>query len=119
MKRLRWALARLFAPAPIMADRFGDEEGVFVYYRSAKRKYRLEWIVKAERFRLKSTNRLASLEYGKDAMVAGLLYRPNQPFTRFVGTLGTPYPLTSVLSDVHDGAQSAGVAPGHAAGPVA
>lgn len=89
MRRLRWALARLLAPERIIRDPFPDEEGVFVYYRSGPRtqKYLFEWVAKAERFRMKSTLRLASLDYPAEAITS---YRLNRPFVRFVGTVGSP-----------------------------
>lgn len=86
MTRLRWALARLFAPERIIRDPFPQEEGVFVYYQSDPAKpHRLQLIVKAERFRLKSTSKLPRLEYGVDDFSA---YHPRKPFTRFIGTVG-------------------------------
>jgi hypothetical protein len=84
VKRLRWALARLFAPERIIRDPFPEAEGLFIYYQSdPDDRYRLQWVMKAERFRLKSTTSLASLDYGEDDFT----YRPRKPFTRFVGTV--------------------------------
>lgn len=85
MTGLRWALARLFAPERIIRDPFPQEEGVFVYYRSEPGlPIGWSWVIKAERFRMKSTSNLASLDYGADDFA----YHPRKPFTRFVGTVG-------------------------------
>ena len=83
MSALRWRLARLIAPARIIRDPFPEEAGVFIYYQSdPDDAYRLTWVLKAERFRMKSTLNLAPLDYEEP-----FTYRPSRTFTRFVGTV--------------------------------
>jgi hypothetical protein len=84
LRHLRWRLARRIAPYPIMRDPFPAEGGVIVLYRNESGASRLEWTVRADTFRLKSTTRLAPLDYGTDTFPR---YRPPATFTRFVGTL--------------------------------
>jgi len=87
MTRFRWWLARQFAPVPIITDPFPDEGGVVVMYSSPRGEaYRLTWVIQADTFRMRTSNRLQSLDYGKD----DYSYRPSRAFTRFVGTVGSP-----------------------------
>jgi hypothetical protein len=81
MTTIRWRLARWFAPVPIMRDPTPGVDGVVVLYRAKG----VEWAMAAERFRLKATLKLPSLDYGTDDFPT---YRPRKPYIRFVGTLG-------------------------------
>jgi hypothetical protein len=93
MSRFRWRLARWFAPVPIISDPFPDEGGVVVMYSSPRdAEYRMTWAIRAGQFRMKSSHRLQSLDYGKD----DYSYRPSRAYVRFVGTLGAPAPLSAL-----------------------
>ena len=85
MTRLRWRLARWIAPRPILVDPYPGEEGVIILIRSGIGAQHVQVALRAERFRLKSTNRLPSLDYEP-----GTAYRPHGTYTRFVGTVGKP-----------------------------
>ena len=76
---MRWRLARLIAGVPILRDPVPSEGGVVIMYRENG----VEWAIRATRFRLKSTTRLPSFDYGKGDHA----FRPVKTFTRFVGTV--------------------------------
>jgi hypothetical protein len=80
VSRIRWRLARLVAPAPIMRDPLDGQEGVFFMGRSEGH----VWTMRANRFRLKSSRRLQVREYRPGAPFD---YQPSESFVRFVGTV--------------------------------
>jgi hypothetical protein len=77
MTSLRWRLARLIAPRPVMLDPFPGRDGVFVVIRQRG----FTATLPATRFRLKSARRLEQWDSGTD------LYIPFTTFTQFVGTV--------------------------------
>lgn len=80
--RVRWWLARRIAPKPIMFDAFDGSDGVFVIIRQKGDLASL----RSERFRLKSSRRLAQFDYRPDRPFQ--FYPIDKPFRRFVGTIG-------------------------------
>jgi hypothetical protein len=79
---LRWRLAKAISPLPIIVDPFDGENGVAVVYRQAE----VQWSLRADTLRLKSSSSLAKLDLHEDEPWKPT-YRPGRTFTRFVGTL--------------------------------
>lgn len=81
--RLRWRLARRIAPVPLMADPYPDiDSGVFVVARLGNGS---SVTLKADLFRMKTTNRLGRFDYRPEDPFT--FPRFPQAYTRFVGTV--------------------------------
>lgn len=84
MRRLRWRLARLFAPVPIIASP-GEASGIWILTRSVDGPYSLVTWVKAETFDLTIENDLRPRRF--DLSNVETYERPG-PIGSFSGTVG-------------------------------